>query len=141
MNRFIARLMGLVCLSLFIAACSNPSDTAERNAALTEIAATRAEYSPQLIQEGAATYGVFCVACHGPRAEGLNRLGSNLVTSALVHEKLDAEVLDFIIKGRPASDPANQSGVTMPPRGGYPNLSNEDILSIIAYLRSLREGS
>ena len=40
--------------------------------------------------------------------------------------------------GRPAGDPLNDTGVDMPPRGGNPSLSDEDLAHIVAYLRTLQ---
>ena len=40
--------------------------------------------------------------------------------------------------GRPTSDPANTTGVDMPPKGGNPSLSEEDIDHIVAYLRTVQ---
>jgi disulfide bond formation protein DsbB len=95
------------------------------------------DYTPEQLQEGQINFGVYCVACHGPAAQGLPGLGPNLTTSYFVQTHTDAELLAFIIAGRPISDRANTSGVAMPARGGFPNLSDEDISTIIAYLRTL----
>ena len=51
----------------------------------------------------------------------------------------DQELLAFIKKGRPTSDPANTTGVDMPPKGGNPSLTDQQILDIIAYIRSLQK--
>jgi disulfide bond formation protein DsbB len=42
-------------------------------------------------------------------------------------------------QGRPANDPANTTGITMPPKGGFEFLTDEDILKIIAFVRSIHE--
>ena len=80
-----------------------------------------------------------CAACHGPDAKGMPNLGKDLTTSAFLSETPDDEFLEFILMGRPASHPDNTTGVDMPPRGGNPALSDEDILNIIAYVRTLQE--
>ena len=38
--------------------------------------------------------------------------------------------------GRELTDPENTTGLVMPPSGGRPDLSDEDILAIIYYLRT-----
>lgn len=80
-----------------------------------------------------------CTACHGPNARGLPHLGKDLVTSAFVAKLSDADLVAFIKRGRDPSDPLNTTGVAMPPKGGNPALSDADILSIVAYLRSIHE--
>ena len=80
-----------------------------------------------------------CSACHGPDAKGMPNLGKDLTTSEFLKENSDDELLDFILVGRPISDPLNTQGVDMPPKGGNPALSNDDIYDIIAYLRSIEE--
>jgi len=51
----------------------------------------------------------------------------------------DAELVEFIKMGRSVGDPANTTGVDMPPKGGSPSLSDQDIYDIVAYLRTLEE--
>ena len=80
-----------------------------------------------------------CSACHGPDAKGMPNLGKDLTTSVFLSETSDADFLEFIKMGRPASHPDNTTGVDMPPKGGNPALTDEDILDIIAYVRTLHE--
>jgi disulfide bond formation protein DsbB len=95
-------------------------------------------YDPAVIAEGQTVYSSLCVACHGADARGLPNLGKDLVTSEFVHSLSDQELLDFIKTGRPIWDPANTTGIDMPPKGGNPALTDDQILSIIAYLRTLQ---
>ncbi len=92
-------------------------------------------YAPEAVAAGERAYTSLCTACHGPDARGLPNLGKDLIDSEFVRSQSDRELQQFIIMGRPIWDPANTTGVDMPPRGGNPALSNEDILNIIAYLR------
>jgi hypothetical protein len=62
-----------------------------------------------------------------------------LTTSEFVGSVTEAELLGFIKTGRPGDDPANTSGVAMPPRGGNPALTDELLLDIITYVRSIRK--
>lgn len=80
-----------------------------------------------------------CAACHGPDAKGMPNLGKDLTTSTFLSETSDADFLEFIKMGRPASHPDNTTGVDMPPKGGNPALDDEDIMDIIAYVRTLHE--
>jgi disulfide bond formation protein DsbB len=93
-------------------------------------------YDPAVVAEGESLF-VLCAACHGPDARGLPGLGLDLLDSEFVDSHTDEELRDFVIAGRPVWDPANTTGVDMPPKGGNPTLTNEDILKIIAYIRVL----
>ncbi len=90
-------------------------------------------------KKGAELFAGTCAACHGPNAEGLPGLGKNLTTSEFVASQTDEQLLEFIKKGRDVTDPANTTGVAMPPSGGNPALTDEDLLNIIAYIRTLQK--
>ena len=87
---------------------------------------------------GEEQYSQICIACHGPGGEGIEGLGKPFTTSEFLRENSDQEMLDFIKVGRPSGDPANTTGVDMPPKGGNPALTDEQILDIIAYIRTLQ---
>lgn len=89
--------------------------------------------------KGQALFISTCSACHGPAGTGVAGLGKDLTTSAFMAEQSDAELLAFIKAGRPASDPLNTTGVDMPPRGGNPALTDQDLADIISFLRSIRK--
>ncbi|GAB4382466.1 MAG: hypothetical protein Kow0022_00040 [Phycisphaerales bacterium] len=84
-------------------------------------------------------YVASCSACHGPGGEGMEGLGKPLNTSAFVASKSDSELLAFIKTGRPIWDPENTTGVDMPPKGGNPSLTDEQLSEIIAYIRSIHK--
>lgn len=91
------------------------------------------------VADGKALYEQSCSACHGQDAKGIAGLGKDLTAhSAFVSSQSDDQLLEFIKKGRDASDPANTTGVAMPPKGGNPALTDDEIKAIIAYLRSLQ---
>ena len=89
--------------------------------------------------KGAQQFATTCAACHGPDAKGLPNLGKDLTTSTFVKGLSDAELVDFLKKGRDPSDPLNTTGVAMPPRGGNPALTDADLLDIVAYVRTLNK--
>lgn len=88
---------------------------------------------------GETQYEQLCIACHGPEGVGVEGLGKPFTTSEFVTESTDEELLAFVKVGRPISDPANTTGVDMPPKGGNPALTDDQILDIIAYIRTLHE--
>jgi disulfide bond formation protein DsbB len=87
---------------------------------------------------GETAFQTTCATCHGPDAHGLPNLGKDLHNNEFVGGLTDQEVVDFLKVGRPATDPLNTTGVDMPPKGGNPALDDEDLLNIVAYVRSLK---
>jgi disulfide bond formation protein DsbB len=90
-------------------------------------------------EAGKTHFDSVCIACHGADATGVVNLGKDLTTSEFVKGLSDQELVDFIKTGRSVSDPANTTGVDMPPKGGNPALSDQDLLDIVAYLRTLEK--
>jgi disulfide bond formation protein DsbB len=91
-------------------------------------------------QAGGIGHQVFvasCSACHGPQGQGLEGLGKPLAGSNFVESKTDEELAVFIKSGRPIWDAENTTGLDMPPKGGNPALSDEQIQTIIKYIRTL----
>lgn len=88
-------------------------------------------------EEGKTLFGSVCASCHGPDAKGMPNLGKDLTTSTWVKDQSDADLLAFLKVGRPASDPLNTTGVDMPPKGGNPAFTDDDLNSIVAYVRSI----
>lgn len=93
--------------------------------------------SGELVAAGRARFQRTCATCHGPEAEGVPNLGKNLHDNEFVGSLSDAELVEFLKVGRPAWDPANTQGVDMPPKGGDPTLTEEDMRNIVAYLRTI----
>lgn len=89
--------------------------------------------------EGQKYFAQTCSACHGMDAKGLPKLGKDLTTSTFVSEKSDAQLLEFLKQGRLATDPLNTTGVAMPPKGGNPAFSDQQLTDIIAYLRGIHQ--
>jgi len=89
--------------------------------------------------DGAALYKVTCPACHGQDAKGMQGLGKDMTTSEFIKKLSDQELVEFIKKGRALDDPLNTTGVAMPPKGLNVALSDDDILAIVKFIRSLSE--
>ena len=51
----------------------------------------------------------------------------------------DDGLLAFVKKGRDPGDPLNTTKILMPPKGGNPALSDDDLLDVISYVRSLQK--
>lgn len=88
---------------------------------------------------GEKSFASICSACHGPKGEGIQGLGKDMTTSEFIAGKTDDELVAFIKVGRDPSDPLNTTGVAMPPKGGNPALSDDDLYNIVAYIRTLHK--
>jgi disulfide bond formation protein DsbB len=88
---------------------------------------------------GEKLYVSSCAACHGPGGTGVPGLGTDLTTSEFVANQSDSELVAFIKEGRPPDHPDNTTGVAMPPKGANPSLTDEDLSSIVAYIRSIHQ--
>ncbi len=110
------------------------------NAAQTNGQVAANNYEPAVVSKGEQLFLV-CSACHGPDARGLPKLGKNLVGSPFIAGLTDEKFLEFVKTGRPIWDPLNTTGIDMPPKGGNPAFTDEDLLAIIAYLRTLRSAN
>lgn len=80
-----------------------------------------------------------CAACHGVSGEGVDGLGKPLDASAFVDSKTDKELITFIKMGRPIWDAENTTGLDMPPKGGNPAITDEQLADIVTFIRSLHE--
>jgi len=126
-------LIVFVLLALALAACGGSSGGDDAPATST----TKADAGSGDIAKGSAVYSSTCVACHGASAEGIDGLGLPLAPSEFVADSTEHELMMFIKTGRSVSDPDNQTGVDMPPKGGNPALSDADLHDVSAYLKSL----
>ncbi len=86
--------------------------------------------------KGAAVYQSTCAACHGGDLAGIDGLGKPLAPSAFVVDHTEEELAAFIAEGRSAGDPDNMQGVDMPPKGGNPSLTDQDLRDVSAYLKA-----
>ena len=124
-----AMFIGLLLAALLLAACGGSAEPEPEGPT----------YSAEMLAAGEAVFGQTCFACHGPDGKGLPNLGKDLTTSEFIRDMSDEELLAYVIEGRPADDPLNTTGIAMPPKGGFDHLTNEDILNVLAYIRSLQE--
>ena len=79
-----------------------------------------------------------CAGCHGADATGVAGTGKNLAGSDFITNISDGDLATLTKTGRPSSDPANTTGIDMPPKGGNPALNDEKIDALVACTRSLQ---
>lgn len=146
MNRTMFKMVGatlavMVTLGLAVTACGGDSN-GKSSGTTTTAAASGGGGGGSAAGDAAVgkdLYGKTCASCHGPDAKGLPKLGKDLTNSEFAMGLSDADLVAFIKKGRPASDPANTTKVDMPPKGGNPSLSDKDLQDIVAYIRTLEK--
>ena len=73
---------------------------------------------------------MYCAGGHNQDAGG---------NGAFIADLSDAKMLEFVKTDRPVSDPLNTTGIDMPPKGGNPALTDDQILDIIAYIRTVQK--
>ena len=140
----VAVLIGAVYLALD-AGDSEPPATEPAQAVVQETPSTpeteAATETPLASDapDGAALYKVTCPACHGQDAKGMPGLGKDMTTSEFIKGLSDGELVEFIKKGRTIEDPMNTTGIAMPPKGMNVALSDDDILAIVKFIRSLSQ--
>lgn len=86
---------------------------------------------------GKVLYERNCAVCHGVDGEGAMPGVKDLVANASWMSKTDTELTSIIVNGVQGAD----SPVVMPPRAGNPDLTNDQIMSIVTYLRNLAGGN
>ncbi len=86
---------------------------------------------------GQAIFERVCATCHGKDANGLPKLGKGLRNNEFTKSQSDAEMIEFLKIGRPATHPLNTTGVDMPPNGGDPTLTVEDLQNVVNFMRTL----
>ncbi len=92
----------------------------------------------QAAAQGESLYQKTCATCHGADGHGMPKLGKDLHNNEFTQKLSDDELVEFLLKGRPAWDPLNERGVDMPPKGGNPTLTEQDLRQIVAFLRTLQ---
>lgn len=138
MRKMTFLLILMAFLALFLVACGGGDDGGSSDAA-DEPAEESAAMPEGDAAAGEGKFQSTCSACHGPDAKGMPNLGKDMTISEFIAGSSDAELLAFVKVGRSVSDAANTTGVDMPPKGGNPVLSDQDLADIIAFIRTLEE--
>lgn len=90
------------------------------------------------IKRGREEFLTSCTACHGPNGEAKPKLGKDLRHSKFIASQSDGQLVMFLQLGRNTWEPENTTGVAMPPKGGNPMLTNDNLADIVQYLRFLQ---
>jgi len=77
-----------------------------------------------------------CATCHGSDRQGMPEQGVSLRGSAFLMRTPDHALLNFLRIGRPANDRASMTGRVMPAKGGNRQLTDQDLVDIIRFLKN-----
>lgn len=84
------------------------------------------------VKQGAEVYGGTCIACHGESGKGEIPGIPDFTSHKGPLAKTDAVLLDHIMNGFESPG----SVMAMPELGGNEDLTEQDVLNVIAYLRA-----
>lgn len=87
---------------------------------------------PAQVAAGEKLYNQTCVACHGPTGKGAIPGVADLTNPDGALAKSDEVLFTSIKEGFKSPGAA----LAMPPKGGNPALSDDDIVALLAYFRT-----
>ncbi|HEX8911417.1 MAG TPA: cytochrome c [Humisphaera sp.] len=91
------------------------------------------------VQDGRRWFAQTCVACHGVTGQGVPHQGPSLRGNAFIAGHSDDQLVDFLKAGRAPDDPKSVTKIAMPARGGKPDLTDDQLRQIAAYLREMQK--
>ena len=94
------------------------------------VGAVAADPSAEL-EQGKALYAQTCVVCHGPDGQGAIPGVVNLTSRDGPLSKTDEVLIDSIANGFESEG----SMMAMPANGGNPELTDDDVKALVAFLR------
>lgn len=127
------QILIFICLAILLTLSACGGETQAAGVSTPEVAA-----QSQPASAGQELFARNCSTCHGADGAGLKGLGKPLIASSFINEESDEALLAFLKVGRPISDPLNTTRVAMPAKGGNPALTDEQLLTIIGYIRSIQ---
>lgn len=87
-------------------------------------------------EDGQQTFDSICSSCHGDK--GITEIpGIPVFSKGERMSKTDEQLKKSIKSG--VNNPDNPAGMTMPPYGGGPVLTDKQLSDVIAYIRTLKK--
>lgn len=127
MYKFVVIIIGFILVGVFVGGCAGEESGGNEGEIVGDPVA------------GEESFQTTCFACHGVDATGLPGQGKDLTTSEFTRGLSNREFVEFVKVGRKATDPLNTTGQDMPPYGGNPALSEQDLYDIVVYIRTLEK--
>ncbi|MDF1808496.1 MAG: cytochrome c [Phycisphaerales bacterium] len=134
--RRTATAMTMLASLVFLQGCGGEGDNADASSSEAAPAVDAAAFARA---RGKVVYNKTCLACHGENGVGVENLGKNWVVSEFIRESSDQELLEFIRAGRTIDDPMSAGNAPMPPSGGDPTLTDDELRNVIVFMRSLQD--
>ena len=139
-------LLTMIFVVVFVlAACGGKDEStatpvpAANSAAVSATAAPAPAAAKGDATQGQTSFLMTCAACHGPEGKGVKNLGKDMTVSTFIAGKSDDDLLAFVKTGRSIDDPLNTTGVLMPPKGGNPAMTDDELRNIIAFIRTINK--
>lgn len=130
--------IGLIVLPLaFFAGCGGDKEDASTPTSGSN-AAPQVDSNALAKAKGKAIFKKTCVACHGENGKGIENLGKDWTVSAFIANSSDDELVEFLKVGRTLDDPMSAGKAIMPPKGGDPTLSDDDLHNVVKFMRTLQ---
>jgi mono/diheme cytochrome c family protein len=82
-------------------------------------------------------FELYCIACHGPDARGIEGAGVDLIASKFVAGKTEDGLVAFLKTGRLPDDPASRTGRPMP---GFAWVPEGELKSVAAFVKARNQG-
>jgi mono/diheme cytochrome c family protein len=102
-------------------------------------AGTPATPAAAAVADGQRWFSQTCVACHGPTGHGVPRMGPSLHNNRFIADSTDDQLTTLLREGRSPTDPKSVTKLPMPARGGNPNLTDDHLRQVVAYLREMQK--
>jgi mono/diheme cytochrome c family protein len=132
----VGRLAAVLVLSVLVLAVAAALVAAGCSSDSVSVTTTAAPGTPTA--HGQQLAGQSCSSCHGQSFEGVKNLGPALADNSFIRDHTEDELVDFIKHGRTKDAQDNETGLAMPPYGGNPRLTDEDLADIVLFLRTLQ---
>ena len=91
------------------------------------------------VGKGQRLYAQACATCHGFTGQGMPHQGAALRTSPFVASQTDGELVEFVKAGRTPEDPKSTMKLLMPPKGGVPGMTDQQLQQVVAFLRRMQK--
>lgn len=130
--RVRANLSGNVVDDIIVFLQSSNREPQVARRSLATVTADTPILAPGNAERGARIYGETCIACHGVNGKGAVDSVPDLTGPTGRLAKSNKILLEHIIQGYQSPG----SPMPMPPKGGNPDLTDQDLADTLAYLRN-----
>jgi len=124
-------ILKATAISIFAAAVSSAAFVAISNAAPAQMGSPETAAFTGDTAKGEDVFNGTCIACHGKNGKGAVPGAPDFTKKGGVLSQADSVLLDHMVNGFQSEGAL----LEMPPLGGNPDLTEEDMENALAYLR------